>query len=444
MANVPPQAERATRTRWLIFSLACATSWFLYLHRYTWNFIRPELQQRYGFSNTELELLFTTFNVSYGIGQVPSGILCDVVGPHRFLGVIILGWSATIPAFGLTGNLAILAGLRFLFGAFQAGCYPALSNVTRRWFPPNTRTIAQGWIASAFGRGGGAMSTLVMGTVLMGWCGLGLTLSLLILSVAGIAFGLVFLRLFRDSPHMHPRVNDAERRLIGGGVQTMAGGPRVLPFDRALKNRSLYFVLLQQASSAGADVVYSSLMGSYFLLAWKLPIEQAGALASMPLLGGACGGIAGGYLNDLFIRITGNRRWSRRGIGACGKFLSASCMMIAISRESALATGVSLFCVKFFTDWSQPTVWGTCTDLGGKYSATVFSIVNTAGTIGGLVTPVAFGMLLDNFTTKELVQGSLVSITNFTPVFLTVAAIDTFSGLTWFGIDCTESLEDPK
>ena len=33
------QAERPTQVRWLIFALACATSWLLYLHRYAWGVI---------------------------------------------------------------------------------------------------------------------------------------------------------------------------------------------------------------------------------------------------------------------------------------------------------------------------------------------------------------------------------------------------------------------
>ena len=39
-----PPAERPTRVRWLIFGLACAVSWLLYLHRYAWGVIRPAIK----------------------------------------------------------------------------------------------------------------------------------------------------------------------------------------------------------------------------------------------------------------------------------------------------------------------------------------------------------------------------------------------------------------
>jgi hypothetical protein len=36
-----------TQVRWLIFGLACAVSWLLYLHRYSWGVIRPALKREF-------------------------------------------------------------------------------------------------------------------------------------------------------------------------------------------------------------------------------------------------------------------------------------------------------------------------------------------------------------------------------------------------------------
>ena len=128
--------ERPTRVRWLVFSLACGSSWILYLHRYTWNFIGPELEKAHGFSKTELGTLFSLFSPSYGFLQIPSGILSDLVGPHFFLGTIILLWSLALPSQAAAVGFYSLAGVRLLFGATQAGCYPNLAKVTQVWFPP--------------------------------------------------------------------------------------------------------------------------------------------------------------------------------------------------------------------------------------------------------------------------------------------------------------------
>ena len=170
MEAVASPAEQPTNRRWVMFSLACGTSWFLYLHRYTWNIVRVALRDDYEFSNTTLGTLEACFNFTYTAGQIPSGILGDLFGSFLFLGIIILAWSLVLPLFGLTGNIYGLGALRVFFGASQAGCYPNLAKVTRNWIPLSSRTTCQGIIASFFGRFGGAMSTIIMATLLMGVC----------------------------------------------------------------------------------------------------------------------------------------------------------------------------------------------------------------------------------------------------------------------------------
>ena len=440
MASV--SSERPTRVRWLMFSLACGTSWFLYLHRYTWNVIGPYLAEDYGLSKTELGTIFTFFTPTYGIGQIPSGILCDFIGPHMFLGVIIVLWSLVMPLYGVAGGRTGLIAVRLAFGAAQAGTYPSLSKVTATWFPVKTRTIIQGWVATFFGRSGAAMSSIILGSLLIGYCQMSWQWGLVVMGGAGVLFGIVFLALFRNSPDEHPGVNDAERALIAeGSPPPDPSAPPVLPLRVAIQNRSMLFFVIQQITSAGADGVYVLFMGDYFLNAKGFDITQAGLLISLPLWGGAIGGMLGGFFNDLMIQWTGSRRIGRSAVGFTGKFIACILMFVAISQDDGVAAAWSLFAVKFFTDWSQPTVWGTCTDIGGRYSATVFGVINTAGSIGGLVSPILFGAILDWNTSKVLVDGITKSVTDYNPLFVTVAVMYVISAVCWILIDCTDSLE---
>jgi len=143
----PGVQERPTRVRWLVFSLACGSSWILYLHRYTWNFIGPELEKTHGFSKTELGTLFSLFSPSYGFLQIPSGILSDLVGPHFFLGTIILLWSLALPSQAAAVGFYSLAGVRLLFGATQApGVIPTWPRSLRSGFPdPGALSSRGGW-----------------------------------------------------------------------------------------------------------------------------------------------------------------------------------------------------------------------------------------------------------------------------------------------------------
>jgi len=124
-----------------------------------------------------------------------------------------------------------------------------------------------------------------------------------------------------------------------------------------------------------------------------------------------------------------------------GKLLATVFMFTSLGFDSALLIVGCFFLVKFFGDWSQPTVWGTCTDIGGRYSATVFGVINTSGSIGGLVSPIAFGAILDWNTSMVLVDGIEKSVANYNPLFVTVAVMYVISAFCWIMIDCTDSLE---
>ncbi len=437
--GVPVDAPlfEATGVRWTIFALACGTSALLYIHRYTWSFIKPKLQAEQGFDEQQLGTLGSLFNLAYALCQIPSGALCDAIGPRLFLTTIIVLWSLAVSGQAFAGSFAAVASVRLVFGATQAGGYPALNKVTQVWFAPATRTILQGWIATAFGRGGGALSSVILGTVLIGFFHLSWQTSLLVMSGAGLAFAVAFALLFRNNPAADDRVNDAERAVIAEGrMPTQASvGANVLPWRRALRNRTILVLLVQQFHSAGADAFYSMYLVGFFLSALQTSDATAGKLAGLVILGGAVGGMVGAFLNDSLIRRTGHRRWSRSAVGFAGPILASGTLLLLLAQKNPFAAAVGLFVVKFFVDWSQPTVWGTITDVGGRYSATAFSIVNTSGTLGSVVTPIVFGLILQRST------DAATKIPDYGPLLALLAGMYVVSGCCWLLIDCTRRLE---
>lgn len=435
-------AGSPTQVRWVIFVLACLASFTLYLHRYTWNIVGPNLQADLNLNHTQTQLLFSLFYWTYACGQIPSGVFIDRFGPHRFLSTIIAAWSGALVLIAQTSSMVLLGGARFLFGITQAGCYPALNKLTRVWFPARQRTMLQGLIATTSGRAGGAMSPIILGSLLMGEFGMSWQSALTLLGLVGIALCVAVRIGMRNSPDVDTRVNDAERAWIRSDEipVTPSAARDFLPVRQALRNSSLRWFTVQQFLDAGSDLVFVGLIGTYFLKVHELDIQKTGLMASLPLWGGAIGGIAGGFLNDYFIRQTGNRRWSRSGVGSTGKIIGCAMLVITLFQTDGLYAGLFLMMAKFFSDWSQPTTWGTCTDLGGRYSATVFSIINTAGTLGGAVMPLVFGQVLDHFSVTTIVDGNEVTVTNWVPLFALLATMYFLSGLVWLRIDCTKKI----
>jgi MFS family permease len=425
---------RLTPIQWRVFALACGTSFLLYVHRYSWNIVGPLLQKDFQLSNREAGFLFSLFYYTYAGAQIPAGIVIDRFGARRFLSIAIVAWSAAIAAIGQSASTALIGGSRLLLGMAQAGCYPALTKVTAGWFEPSRRTVLQGWIATTAGRSGGAMAPIILGTLLMDRFNLPWGTALGVLGLIGVAYGLLFWTAYRDPPSKPSRIEaEADSDIVRERV--------TLPWGRAWRNGSLRFFTVQQFLDAGSDVAFVWLIGTYFLRARGFDVAKTGWLASLPLWGGALGGIVGGWLNDRSIALTSSRRWSRSGVGCVGKVVGCVLLVLTVRQSSGAAAGWFLCAAKFFGDWSQPTVWGTCTDLGGRFSATVFSIINTAGTLGGIIMPIVFGELLDWYTTHTGAAAEAVATTDWSPLFFLLAAMYLGSGVCWLLIDCTQTIQ---
>jgi sugar phosphate permease len=404
---------RPTRIRAIIFMLACGTSFVLYLHRYTWGFIKHFVGDEFGWSEWQLGLLDSVFSASYGFGQIPSGILCDWFGPHVLLGTIIFAWSLSMGAVVLATGYVSMFSARLLFGLTQAGCYPTLSKVTRLWFPLSERTTVQGWVATFFGRGGGAVSFLLFGYVLMGWMELSWRQAVLVLSVLGCVFGAVFLYLFRNTPRDHPWANDAEADVIREGeTETVDATRSALRWSTVIKSGNMKVFFVQQFTSAFADNVYVYWIPLFLLTAKGVDIKSAAWMSAVPLAGGAIGGMIGGTLQSYLIVRTGNRRWSRSWIGLIGKLLATVFIFVSLAFSDAFQIVSVLFVVKFFSDWSQPTVWGTITDIAGRNAASVFGVINTVGSIAAVMAGPLMGLTIMYFSDSYSVTQETVAAEN--------------------------------
>ncbi len=181
---------------------------------------------------------------------------------------------------------------------------------------------------------------------------------------------------------------------------------------------------LQTVLSTLADNIFSAWIPLFLFDAHGLKFKEMGFYASLPLLGGAIGGAMGGWLNDLMIARLGNRRWARSLVGLAGKGTAGVILLAALLLYDYPRTFcLTLFFVKFFSDWSLTTTWGVVTDIGGQKSATVFAINNSIAGIGSIVAPLLYGNIAEHW--------------GWIPVFLTAAGAYLICGTSWLFINCT-------
>jgi MFS transporter, ACS family, glucarate transporter len=423
---------RPTRFRAVIFVLACGTSWFLYLHRYIFGLIKPQLEAEFGLGETELGLLDSGFSIFYAGAQVPMGLAIDAVGVRYMLTGAIFVWCVGLALHALATGTWGLVGGRVVLGTGQAGVYAALSRVTRNWFPASSRTTVQGWVGVFFGRIGGVSANLLVATVMIGIYGFTWRLAVYLLTMLGLLHALTFFLAYRNTPREHSLVNEAEALLI---EERPEGQPEEKPtvrmkiremFSRMTRRSTINLLCLnaQTILSTIADNIFSAWIPLFLFKVHDLKFKEMGIYSALPLLGGACGGACGGWLNDFMIRRLGDRRKARVAVGIAGKGMAAILLLTAlIWYDNPYRFCTMLFFVKFFSDWSLTTTWGVVTDIGGRSTATVFAWNNAIATSGAILAPIMYGAIAEHVSWKM--------------VFVTGAAAYTLCALSWLKVDCT-------
>ena len=67
---------------------------------------------------------------------------------------------------------------------------------------------------------------------------------------------------------------------------------------------------------------------------------------------------------------------------------------------------LSIALASFFNDITMPGSWTACMDIGGKFTGTVSGAMNMMGNLGGFVSPIVLGYIVDGHRQLGNLTGS--------------------------------------
>jgi sugar phosphate permease len=467
----PPALMRPSRGRYLVLGGLCLLALLTYVQRVGFASTGTALKRDLGLSGTEWGLVMAAFLVAYALFEVPWGVVGDRLGARHLLAVLVLGWSLATAALALLALLppgtrlafALLLALRFTFGLFQAGGFPAISRAMTDWAPTAERGTAQG-VIWALSRAGGALAPLVVISGSDGendW-----PLSFLLLAALGAVWCAAFWPWFRNRPEQASWVNDAERALIGGrqsAVTPPVSFPskgRSNPDDRLTAERPApaagqerrpehlgsFGSLLSSSSAWALSLMYGfgGLSATFFIT--LLPVyllEQRGLssdtmrlLSGLPLACGVVGCLVGGIVSDGIIRRWGNRKWGRRLSGMFGHVCAGLALLATGWVESVWLLAALLSLTFFCNDLAMGPAWACCADIGERYAGTLGGMMNTVGNLGGALGAVVAGSLMGKvFLVPFSSSGQTIAGNEL--VFVVFAASFWMAALCWLGVDAS-------
>src|SRR5499426_4660381 len=116
--------ELFSGVRHRVLWLAVIAYMITYMDRVCISHAATEIRREYGFDAVTLGWIFSGFNLSYALFQIPGGWLGDRFGPRRVLTAIVIWWSAFTAATSLALGSRSMYVVRFLFGMGEAGAFP--------------------------------------------------------------------------------------------------------------------------------------------------------------------------------------------------------------------------------------------------------------------------------------------------------------------------------
>jgi ACS family glucarate transporter-like MFS transporter len=385
---------RATHVRWVVMTIVMAIMAITALNRLNLSIAGKSIEEEFSFNTISMGMIFGAFLWGYGLFQIPWGYVCDRIGPRRTLTASILcfavgsGAMVLVPRFAAATGMTTLAAfrlIRFITGIGEAAVSSNVTRVIASWTGLRERGFASGLQVCGLGLGGTLTPVAIAWTMIhWGWrASFGMS--------AALAFVVVALWHWyvTDWPEQHPRVNQQEIQAIHPDVLTAAmphsqQTARNVPWMKMLTSVSVWGLILGYGLQGYAFYVYYNWFYFYAVKQRGLDVMHAAAWTSAPFFAMALLSPLGGWLSDRIARVTDRRIgrrvavWVGMGIAALllyiGNHLSVTVIALPMI---ALAAGFTMFAAANF--------WAACIDLAPDSSASLSALMNTVGSIGGVV-----------------------------------------------------------
>ena len=403
MTQISEASGGATRTNdGRIIPLVCAAHFVSHFYILVLPPMFPFIREFYGVSYTQLGLALTVFNITTALCQTPAGFLVDRIGPRSVLvagllvGATCLVVVGAIPSFWLM--VAMFALLGVANGVYHPADYAILSQLV------SNERAGQAFSIHIFAGFLGTAVTPASMLILQQW--LGWQGAFIAASVMGLAVAAVFAAqpaaLFEAAPKV---VRPASER----PTEEKAGWDLLLSAPILL---NLLFFVMITFSTTGIQNYSVVALGE----AYGTPLTIASGALTANLLLSALGVLAGGVLAARTHRHEWVAAGSFAGIAVTGVIIGSFDLNIALLFVVMSLNG-------FVNGLMQPSrdmlVRAVTPD--GQFGK-VFGFVTTGFNIGGIISPLMFGYVMDaghpRFVFFMVGALSLLAIVTIIPSFV--------------------------
>jgi len=379
--------------RWWMVSLVTAGLIVNYLARNTLSVAAPTLKTELGISTEQYSHIVVAWQVCYALMQPIAGTVIDLIGTKLGFAIFAFAWSLVCAAAAFSRGWVSMAALRGLLGITEAAGIPAGVKATSEWFPARERSVAIGWFNIGSSVGAVVAPPLVVWAIQQG----GWKWAFITVGVLGLIWTVVW-SVFYQHPRKHPRLSEAERKLIATGQEPEMSGS-VQPkksWGTLVRSRSFWAIGLPRILSEPAWQTFNAWIPLYMMTEQHMNLKDIALFGWMPFLAADVGCVLGGYLSPIFLRLFGvSLLTSRKMVFTVG----AVCM---IGPACAGFVGnpyavIALFCVGGFAHQTlSGALYAITSDMFGRHEvATVTGLGGMLGYLGAAAFTIVLGIMVE-------------------------------------------------
>src|SRR5215471_3192353 len=360
-----------------------------YVDRVNISTAADSIRRELGMSNTALGVLQSAFGYPYLLFQIFGGWVGDRFGPRRTLFLCGIVWAAATILTGVAGGLTTLFLCRVLVGVGEGATFPVATRAMQNWTPLSRRGFAQG-LTHAFARLGNALTPPIVAWLIaiISWRG-----SFVALGGASLIWVATWYGYFRDQPADHGSISREELdALPGGGVPERRERP-VVPWGPL--TRRMAPVTIVYFCYGWTLWLYLTWLPSYFLHEYQYDLRRSALFTSAVFFAGVVGDYLGGEVSDRILHRTADLQKARRNVVMFGFLGSFVCMVPVFLTHDLVTIILSLGAAFFCAEIVIGPMWSIPMDIAGKFSGTAAGMMNTGSALAAILSPVAFGFIID-------------------------------------------------
>ena len=371
----------------IVLALLCLMYFITYVDRVNISTAASEIQTEFGFSNTQLGLIFSAFAYPYLLFQVIGGWVGDRFGARKTLFWCGLVWALATMLTGFVNGLVTLFLVRVLVGLGEGATFPTATRAMQNWTSAAKRGFAQG-ITHAFARLGNAITPPLIALLMAAFSWRG---AFVFLGAISLIWVIVWVFYFRNHPKEHPHITQADLDEIQPRAD--AGERPKIPWGPLV--RRMWPVTLTYFCYGWTLWLYLNWLPLFFKTNYDMDIRKSAIFASGVFFAGVVGDTLGGVLSDYVLKRTGNLRLARIGVtvfGFVGAFLSL--LPILYVRDPAIVA----LCLSggfFFAELVIGPMWAVPMDIAPRYAGTSAGLMNSGSALAAIVSPLVAGYVID-------------------------------------------------